>query len=110
MRRVLVVLAILVVVPGMILGLVARVTVSAPAPVKIGVLLPLSGNAGAAGQASKAAIEVGAQIVNEAHPEMPNLPLATAAGLSRLGGARIELIFSVHQGNQSIGRSKAMGM
>ena len=32
MRRVLVVLAILVVVPGMILGLVARVTVSAPAP------------------------------------------------------------------------------
>src|SRR6516225_10913049 len=40
--------------------------------VKIGVLMPLTGNAAAAGQASKAAIEVAADIVNNAHPELSN--------------------------------------
>ncbi|MBV8840400.1 MAG: ABC transporter substrate-binding protein, partial [Alphaproteobacteria bacterium] len=37
-------------------------------PVKVGVLMPLTGNAAAAGQASKAAIEVAIDIVNNAHP------------------------------------------
>ncbi|TMI88288.1 MAG: branched-chain amino acid ABC transporter substrate-binding protein [Bacillati bacterium ANGP1] len=108
MRRVLVFLAVLVMAPGMMLGPAARDGVSAQAPVKVGVLLPLSGNAGAAGQASKAAIEVGAQVVNEAHPEMPALPLAAGAGLPRLGGARIQLVFADHQGNPSIGQSEAL--
>lgn len=80
----------------------------APATIKIGVLLPLSGNAGAAGQASKAAIEVGAQVVNEAHPEMSAIPLAATAGLPRLGGAQIQLIFADHQGNPSLGQSEAL--
>ena len=52
--------------------------------VKIGVLMPLTGNAAAAGQASKAAIEVAAEIVNNAHPELGNLPLATTAGLPHI--------------------------
>ena len=39
-------------------------------PVKIGVLFPLTGNAAAAGQASKAAVEIAAEIVNNAHPEL----------------------------------------
>ena len=108
MRRLLVFLAVLVMAAVMMLGLAARDNVSAQAPVKIGVLLPLSGNAGAAGQASKAAIEVGAQVVNEAHPEMPALPLAAGAGLPRLGGARIQLVFADHQGNPSIGQSEAL--
>jgi branched-chain amino acid transport system substrate-binding protein len=80
----------------------------APASVKIGVLMPLSGNAGAAGQASKAAIEVGADIVNEAHPEMANIPLAATAGLPRLGGAKIQLVFADHQGDPSLGQSEAL--
>jgi branched-chain amino acid transport system substrate-binding protein len=80
----------------------------AAAPVKIGVLMPLSGNAGAAGQASKAAIEVGAQIVNDAHPEMSNLPLAATAGLPKLGGAKIELVVADHQGDPSLGQSEAL--
>ena len=50
-------------------------TAFAAETVKIGVLMPLTGNAGAAGQASKAAIEVAADIVNNAHPELGNLPL-----------------------------------
>src|ERR1051326_8679389 len=51
--------------------------------IKIGVLLPLSGNAASAGQQSKAAIELAAEIVNNAHPEMANLPLAAGAGVPR---------------------------
>ncbi len=48
--------------------------------VKIGVLFPLTGNAAAAGQAAKAAVEVALDIINNAHPELANLPLAATAG------------------------------
>src|SRR6478609_12213979 len=62
-------------------------------PVKVGVLFPLTGNAAAAGQASKAALEVAADIVNNAHPEIASIPLARDAGLPSLGGAKFELTF-----------------
>ncbi len=75
--------------------------------VKIGVLFPLTGNAAAAGQASKAAVEIGADIVNNAHPELGNLPLAATAGLPNLGGAKIELTFVDHQGNPSMAQQLA---
>jgi branched-chain amino acid transport system substrate-binding protein len=77
-------------------------------PVKIGILWPLTGNAAAAGQASKAAAEVAADIVNNAHPEMANLPLAATAGLPNLGGAKLELVFADHQGNPSVAQSQAL--
>lgn len=80
----------------------------APGPVKIGVLMPLSGNSGAAGQASKAAIEVGADIVNSPHPGLSGLPLGAGQGLPKLGGAKIQLISSDHQGNPSLGQSEAL--
>jgi branched-chain amino acid transport system substrate-binding protein len=75
--------------------------------VKIGVLMPLTGNAAAAGQASKAAIEVAAEIVNNAHPELSNLPLATTAGLPHLGGAKLDVVFVDHQGNPSLAQQLA---
>src|ERR1043166_2441292 len=71
-------------------------------PVKVGVLFPLTGNAAAAGQASKAACEVAAEIVNAAHPELKTIPLAEGAGLPGLGGAKLELTFIDHQGNPSV--------
>jgi len=67
-------------------------------PVKIGILWPLTGNAAAAGQASKAAAEVAADIVNNKHPELGNIPLAATEGLPNVGGAKLELIFVDHQG------------
>jgi branched-chain amino acid transport system substrate-binding protein len=90
--------------------LAACVTLPARAveAVKIGVLFPLTGNAAAAGQAAKAALEVAQVIVNEAHPEMTGLPLAATAGLPGLGGAKIELVFVDHQGNPSVGQSMAL--
>ena len=75
--------------------------------VKIGVLMPLTGNAGAAGQASKAAIEVAADIVNNAHPELGNIPLAGGAGLPHLGGAKLDVVFVDHQGNPSLAQQLA---
>ena len=67
--------------------------------VKIGVIYPLTGNAAPAGNSAKDAVELGLEIVNNAHPELKGLPLAETAGLSNLGGAKIELISADHQGN-----------
>src|SRR5690349_11195201 len=82
--------------------------VQAADAVKIGVILPLSGNAAGAGNAARAAIEVGAEIVNNAHPELKGLPLAETAGLPNLGGAKIELDVADHQGNPSVGQSQTL--
>jgi branched-chain amino acid transport system substrate-binding protein len=77
-------------------------------PVKLGILFPLTGNAAAAGQASKAALEVAADIVNNAHPELKSIPLAEGAGLPGLGGAKLELTFIDHQGNPSVAQQQAL--
>jgi branched-chain amino acid transport system substrate-binding protein len=77
-------------------------------PVKVGVLFPLTGNAAAAGQASKAAVEIAAEIVNNPHPELANIPLAKDSGLPGLGGAKLELTFIDHQGNPSVAQQQAL--
>src|SRR5437868_7685803 len=76
--------------------------------IKIGVIYPLTGNAAGAGQSAKDAVELGAEIVNGAHPELKGLPLAESAGLKRLGGARIELVNVDHQGNPQVGQSQTL--
>jgi branched-chain amino acid transport system substrate-binding protein len=91
---------------------VAAAVLSVPAAtaaeaIKIGILWPLTGNAAAAGQASKAAAEIAAEIVNNNHPELGNLPLAAGEGLPNLGGAKIELTFVDHQGNPSLAQQLA---
>jgi branched-chain amino acid transport system substrate-binding protein len=89
----------------------AAILISSPAKaaeaVKIGILWPLTGNAAAAGQASKAAAEVAADIVNNKHPELGNLPLAASEGLPNQGGAKLELTFVDHQGNPSLAQQLA---
>ncbi len=89
--------------------MIAAALVAAPAsvyaaePVKIGVILPLTGNAASAGQSAKDAIELGAEIINTAHPELKAMPLAASAGLPGFGGAKIVLDEVDHQGNPQIG-------
>jgi branched-chain amino acid transport system substrate-binding protein len=72
-------------------ALMSALPANAAGTVKIGILWPLTGNAAAAGQASKAAAEVAADIVNNKHPELGNLPLAATGGLPNQGGAKLEL-------------------
>src|SRR6478609_210658 len=81
---------------------------SAQGTVKIGVIYPLSGNAASAGVHGKAAIETAIDIINNAHPELGNLPLAKNAGLAGLGGAKIEAVFADNQGNPATGQNQAL--
>ena len=76
--------------------------------VKIGLIMPLTGNAASAGQQSKAAVELAAEIVNHAHPELAALPLAASAGLSNLKGAKLEIVTADSQGNPSVGQNQAL--
>ena len=80
-----------------------------PAPVKIGVIYPLSGNSASAGNYSKMAIEVGADVVNNGNADLAKIiPLAKGGGLPGLGGAKIQLIFADNQGTPAAGQNQAL--
>jgi branched-chain amino acid transport system substrate-binding protein len=72
------------------------------------VIYPLTGNAASAGQSAKDAINLGAEIVNTAHPDLKALPLGATAGLPNLGGAKIELDEADHQGNPQVGQQQTL--
>src|ERR1700712_2953102 len=76
--------------------------------VKIGGVYPLSGNAASAGVHGKAAIETAVEIINNAHPELGDLPLAKNAGLAGLGGAKVEVVFADNQGSPAVGQNQAL--
>src|SRR6476660_877572 len=76
--------------------------------VKIGAIFPLSGNAASAGVHAKAAIETAIDIINNAHPELGDLPLAKNAGLAGLGGAKIEEKYTDNQGSPAAGQNQAL--
>src|ERR1700676_5157786 len=99
-----------------ILGLLCAASISAALAgsavaqqtVKIGAIFPLSGNAASAGVHAKAAIETAVDIINNAHPELGNLPLAKNAGLAGLGGAKVEVVFADNQGSPAVGQNQAL--
>ncbi len=76
--------------------------------VKIGGIFPMSGNAASTGVHTKAALEVAMDIVNNAHPELGNFPLAKNAGLAGLGGAKVEVVFADNQGSPATGQNQAL--
>jgi branched-chain amino acid transport system substrate-binding protein len=76
--------------------------------IKIGLLMPLTGNSASAGQQAKAAVEIGAEIVNAAYPELASLPLAASVGLPNLKGAKLKIITADNQGNPSVGQRQAV--
>jgi branched-chain amino acid transport system substrate-binding protein len=82
---------------------------AAQQPVKIGVIYPLSGNSANAGNYSKMAIEVGADVVNNGNAELAKImPLAKGGGLPGLKGAKIQLIFADNQGTPAAGQNQAL--
>jgi branched-chain amino acid transport system substrate-binding protein len=83
-------------------------TASAQQTVKIGAVFPLSGNAASAGVHAKAAIEVAMDIINNAHPELGNFPLAKGAGLAGLGGAKVDVVFADNQGSPATGQNQTL--
>src|SRR6202022_4007233 len=102
---------------GDISGLLAAAVISAALAstasaqdkaVKIGAIYPLSGNAASAGVHGKAAIETAVDIINNAHPELGDFPLARNAGLAGLGGAKVEVVFADSQGSPATGQNQAL--
>jgi branched-chain amino acid transport system substrate-binding protein len=82
--------------------------VSAQETIKIGAIYPLSGNAASAGNSSKAAIELAADIINNAHPELKDIPLAAGEGLPGVKGAKIAVVFADNQGTPAAGQNQAL--
>jgi branched-chain amino acid transport system substrate-binding protein len=76
--------------------------------IKIGAVYPLSGNAASAGVHAKAAIEVAMDIINNAHPELGDFPLAKGAGLPGLGGAKVDVVFADNQGSPATGQNQTL--
>jgi branched-chain amino acid transport system substrate-binding protein len=98
---------------GLLCAAAISVALSGPAlaqtkTVKIGGVYPLSGNAASAGVHAKAAIETAVEIINNAHPELGQLPLANNAGLAGLGGAKVEVVFADNQGSPAVGQNQAL--
>src|SRR5580700_261637 len=99
-----------------ILGLLCAASISAALAgsafaqqtVKIGAIFPLSGNAASAGVHAKAALETAVDIINNAHPELGNFPLAKNAGLAGLGGAKVEVVFADNQGSPATGQNQTL--
>jgi branched-chain amino acid transport system substrate-binding protein len=73
--------------------------------VKIGAVFPMSGAAASIGEHAKAAFDVVLDIVNNAHPELGNFPLAKNAGL---GGAKVDIIFADNQGSPATGQNQTI--
>jgi branched-chain amino acid transport system substrate-binding protein len=76
--------------------------------VKIGALFPMTGGAASAGVHAKFALEVAMDIINNAHPELGDFPLAKNAGLAGLGGAKVEAVFADNQGSPATGQNQAL--
>jgi branched-chain amino acid transport system substrate-binding protein len=76
--------------------------------VKIGAVFPMSGGAASAGVHAKFAIEVAMDIINNAHPELGDFPLAKNAGLAGLGGAKVEVVFADNQGSPATGQNQTL--
>ena len=93
---------------GLVLALGAAPLAYGQGTIKIGVIYPLSGNTASAGNLAKAGVQLAADIINNPHPELAALPLASGAGLPNLGGAKLELIVADHQGNPSVGQSQTL--
>ena len=76
--------------------------------VKIGGVFPMSGQAASTGAHVKAAIDVVMDIVNNAHPELGNFPLAKNAGLAGLGGAKVDVVIADNQGSPATGQNQTL--
>jgi len=89
------------------LGMVG--TAAAQDAAKIGVIYPLSGNSATAGNYSKMAIELGADVINNGNADLAKvMPLAKGGGLPGLKGAKIQLIFADNQGTPAAGQNQAL--
>jgi branched-chain amino acid transport system substrate-binding protein len=90
------------------IGLTFGAAAQAADTVTIGAIYPLTGPHARLGADAKAAIEIGADIVNTPHKGLDVLPLGAGEGLPAIGGAKIAVTFADDQSNPSVAVSQAM--
>lgn len=74
--------------------------------IKIGAIYPLTGGAAAAGRELRAGVELAVEIANNAMADI-DMSMAKNAGITSMGGAKIEIIFKDHEGNPTLGSDLA---
>jgi len=74
--------------------------------IKIGAIYPLTGGAAAAGRELRAGVELAVELANSAMADV-DMSMAKNAGITSLGGAKIEIIFKDHEGNPTLGADLA---
>jgi hypothetical protein len=100
--------ALCVLAVALLAAMTAR-TACAADTIKIGVIYPLTGNAASAGSSAKDAVELGADIVNTAHPELAGLPLAATVGLPNLDGRKSSSSTSTTRAIRRLARIRPCG-
>ncbi|MGB9442412.1 MAG: ABC transporter substrate-binding protein [Desulfobacterales bacterium] len=90
----------------LIIGLIIPAGAWAAKEIKIGVIYPLTGGAAAAGRELRAGVELAVEIANNTMADI-NMTMAKAAGITSMGGAKIEIIFKDHEGNPTLGADLA---
>jgi branched-chain amino acid transport system substrate-binding protein len=90
----------------LVIGMIFPVGVAAQKTIKIGAIYPLTGGAAAAGRELRAGVELAVEIANNAMADV-NMSMAKNAGITSMGGAKIEIIFKDHEGNPTLGADLA---
>jgi len=90
----------------LIIGIALPAGVMAEKVIKIGAIYPLTGGAAAAGRELRAGVELAVELANNAMANI-DMSMAKNAGITSLGGAKIEIIFKDHEGNPTLGADLA---
>jgi branched-chain amino acid transport system substrate-binding protein len=96
----------IVLVLMLIIGLTIPAGAIAAKTIKIGAIYPLTGGAAAAGRELRAGVELAVELANNAMADV-EMSMAKNAGISSMGGAKIEIIFKDHEGNPTLGADLA---
>jgi branched-chain amino acid transport system substrate-binding protein len=88
------------------IGMIFPAGAVAQKTIKIGAIYPLTGGAAAAGRELRAGVELAVQIANNAMADI-DMSMAKNAGITSMGGAKIEIIFKDHEGNPTLGADLA---
>ncbi len=97
------------VAPALALPAILRVSAAhAAAAVRIGAIFPLTGAMASAGDAIRSGVELLVDLINTANPNLAPIPLMATAGLPRLGGAKVEIVFADGQNSPAVAQSDAL--
>jgi branched-chain amino acid transport system substrate-binding protein len=90
----------------LVIGMIIPTGTLAQQTIKIGAIYPLTGGAAAAGRELRAGVELAVELANNSMADV-DMSMAKSAGITSMGGAKIEIIFKDHEGNPTLGADLA---